>query len=240
MKKLKVFFAWLTLGILVSCGSTKNGIQENMETETFWINSTKVDCVGVGPMTCLQIQKSDVILYKAWQNFYTKIEGFEYEPGYIYKVKVAVENLDPKTVPVDASTKRYKLIEVLEKKADPRLLINDIWVLTQIEGKDITISDERERPRLEIQVAKHRIAGKGVCNQMMGEIEDLTTKTIKFGAIGMTRKMCINNMPLEDQYAKLMGEVAEYTVEEGNLVLRRIGANENSAGTEILRFKKVD
>ncbi len=240
MKNLKVFFAWLTLGILVSCGSTKSGIQENMETETFWINSAKVDCVGVSPMTCLQIQKSNVIVYKAWQNFYTKIEGFEYEPGYIYRVKVAVESLNPKTVPADASAKRYELIEVLEKEADPRLLINDIWVLTQIEGKNIAISDERERPRLEIQVTKRRITGKGVCNQMMGDIEDLTTKKIKFGAIGMTRKMCLNNISLEDQYGKLMGEVAEYTIEEGTLVLRRIGVNEGLPGTEILRFKKID
>lgn len=235
MKNLKIIFAGLILGFIISCGTTKSENQDNMETETLWMNSTKVDCMGVGPMTCYQIQRGDYILFGAWEYFYDKIEGFEYEPGYIYRLKVAVENLDPSTVPADASTKRYKLIEILKKEVDKRLLINDVWALTQIKGKDITVSDEKERPQLEINVAERRIAGKAVCNRTMGMIEDLTTTRIKFGPIGVTRKMCLNNMELENQYTKIIAETEEYTLEGGGqLVLKDVG------GKEILRFKKVD
>ncbi|APD07445.1 hypothetical protein UJ101_01938 [Flavobacteriaceae bacterium UJ101] len=234
MKILNVFFALVTVGILASCSSTQKVTQKDMKTETFWINSAKVDCVGVGPMSCMQVQKGDYILFGNWQNFYDQIEGFDYEPGYIYKLKVEVEDLDPRMVPADASSKRYKLVEVLRKEADQKAQVNDIWVLAQIEGKDITISDEKERPRLEINLAQRKIMGKGVCNRMFGELKNLTAEKIEFGAIGTTRMMCINNMELEDQYTKTIGNTAQYAIEEGQLILK------DDTGKEILRFKKVD
>ncbi len=234
MKIFNVFFALVTISILTSCSSTQKVTQENMKTEIFWINSAKVDCVGVGPMSCMQIQKGDYILFGNWQNFYSQIEGFEYQPGYIYKLKVAVEDLDPRTVPADASSKRYKLVEILRKEADQKAQVNDSWMLTNIEGKRISISNERERPQLEINIKERKIMGKGVCNRLFGALKNLTAKKIEFGAIGVTRKMCMNNMQLEDQYTKTLGNTAQYAIEAGQLILK------DATGKEILRFKKTD
>ncbi|MFV0530521.1 MAG: DUF4377 domain-containing protein [Flavobacteriales bacterium] len=205
-----------------------------MKTEIFWINSTKVNCVGVGPMSCMQIQKGDYMLFGNWKNFYSKIEGFEYQPGYIYKLKVAVEDLDPKNIPADTSSKRYKLIEVLKKEADKKAQVNNTWKLIQIDGKDISVSDEKGRPQLEINLTQRKITGKGVCNNMLGELKNLTAEKIEFGAIGVTRKMCIHNMDLEDQYTKTLGNTAQYTIKKDQLILK------DNTGKEILRFKKAD
>ncbi|MFV0237024.1 MAG: DUF4377 domain-containing protein [Flavobacteriales bacterium] len=234
MKIFNVFFVLVTISILASCNSTQKGVQETMKTEIFWVNSAKVDCVGVGPMSCMQIQKSDYMTFGGWKNFYSQIEGFKYQPGYLYKLKVSVEDLDPKTLPADVSSKRYKLVEVLRKEADPKAQAHDIWLLTEIEGKAISISEEKERPRLEINSVERKIMGKGVCNRVVGELKNLTAEKIEFGGIGVTRKMCIKNMQLEDQYTKVLGKTARYSIEKGQLILK------NDAGKEILRFKKVD
>ena len=35
------------------------GCSKNVKTEIFYINSFKKDCVGVGPMSCLQIKTTE-------------------------------------------------------------------------------------------------------------------------------------------------------------------------------------
>jgi len=37
--------------------------------------------------------------------------------------------------PADASSKRYTLVQVLDKQPDNKLRLNDIWVLETIQGK---------------------------------------------------------------------------------------------------------
>jgi hypothetical protein len=45
--------------------------------------------------------------------FYDAIAGFEYEPGFIYKLLVSKKDIDNPLI--DASSVRYKLIEVYRK-----------------------------------------------------------------------------------------------------------------------------
>jgi len=52
------------------------------------VNSYKVDCTGVRPMQCLLIQEGENMVEGEWQNFYAQIDGFDYEPGFIYKLRV--------------------------------------------------------------------------------------------------------------------------------------------------------
>jgi hypothetical protein len=99
--------------LLASCEGAKS---EDVDTYTYWVNSSRVPCMGVAPMECLQIRKGDD---PAWQLFYSDIEGFEYEPGYLYRLRVREEKRDPESVPADASSIRFVLVEVVEKKPDP-------------------------------------------------------------------------------------------------------------------------
>jgi len=80
------------------------------QTEVLLVNSALVDCVGVGPMKCMQVRRS---AQQPWELFYTGIEGFTFEPGYQYRLKVRVTPVE--NVPADASSLRYTLIEQLEK-----------------------------------------------------------------------------------------------------------------------------
>ncbi|MBL0627960.1 DUF4377 domain-containing protein [Aeromonas jandaei] len=80
--------------------------------ETLYINSQLVDCVGVGPMQCMQVRSDE---QQPWTLFYQNIEGFQFEPGYQYQLTVSKEQLT--NVPADAPSLRYQLIKVVSKVA---------------------------------------------------------------------------------------------------------------------------
>lgn len=223
------FYLLLSLITFTAC-TTSTKIME----ETIWVNSYKTDCVGVGPMKCLLVQKGGEIEEDKWTNFYDQIEGFDYIPGYVYQLKIAVEDLDTVTLPADASSKKYKLLKILSKNADLKLKLTDIWVLTQIRKEDISLKNEKERPRLEIKVSDKKIMGKAVCNRFNGQIDKVSETVLEIGNnIASTRMMCLN-MDLESEFLTLLPETKTYAISKNQLILK------NAEGAEILRFQKTD
>ncbi|HIF9063766.1 DUF4377 domain-containing protein [Photobacterium damselae] len=100
-----VFFSVLfALFFLVSCSSDRQS-----KTMEVTVGPQKTDCFGITPMKCLVVNE---------QLFYDSIDGFDFEPGYAYRLKIertlAYPNGD---VPADASIYHYKLIKILEKSA---------------------------------------------------------------------------------------------------------------------------
>lgn len=77
---------------------------------TLYVNSQKVECVGVGPQQCLQVRRSED---QSWSFFYDEIVGFTFEPGFVYTLIVREENVE--NPPADASSKRFILQEVVSK-----------------------------------------------------------------------------------------------------------------------------
>jgi hypothetical protein len=88
-------------------------VETNM-VEDLYINSELVDCEGVAPQQCMQVRTSPD---SDWELFYGQVEGFMFEPGYTYKLRVRVTPAE--SAPADASTLRYVLIEVEEKRSTP-------------------------------------------------------------------------------------------------------------------------
>ncbi len=230
-------FVILSLGLMLmsACASQKSGSRSgNTNGSIFWINSTKVDCMGAGPMKCIQIQRGEVIDEEDWELFYSRIEGFEFEPGYRYKLLIKTDTLPKEQVPADGSSIRYTLLEVLEKALDSRLRLHDIWALMHINGEAIQEPIEgMKRPRLEIQVAAMKAMGTDGCNGFNGGIQTLTESALVFGPLASTMMMC-RDMSVADPFNRAMREVKTYQLEGLELILM----NEDSQ--EILRFRKVD
>jgi hypothetical protein len=115
-------FALLVL-LLTACDAGKNSTIEpstpGVEVMTMWVNSKKVDCTGVMPMQCMQVQYGKDIDPKGWKNFYDPIEGFTYEEGYVYYLEVekSERKFPGGQVPADASKFQYKLRKQMSKKA---------------------------------------------------------------------------------------------------------------------------
>jgi hypothetical protein len=74
------------------------------------IASQRVPCVGVGPQACFLVRQHPDT---AWNLFYDGIEGFDFEPGFEYTVRVAIRHVD--NPPADGSSLAYRLLAILRK-----------------------------------------------------------------------------------------------------------------------------
>lgn len=108
MSKSLIFFSLLFGIFLYSCGTT-----ERMTNKIIYLGSETKTCdAGVIKKECYQVKWTKN--QEDWEYFYNEIQGFEYEEGYFYTLKVKVERID--NPPADASSLRYHLIKELEKK----------------------------------------------------------------------------------------------------------------------------
>ena len=81
---------------------------EGHMTKKLYINSIRVDCVGVGPQKCMQVKENP---RDDWRLFYGNIENFTYEEGYMYEIIVDVSDVE--NPPADSSSKKYTLVKIL-------------------------------------------------------------------------------------------------------------------------------
>ena len=117
------------------------------EEKTIFIGPEKVECVGVGPMECYQVKEDP---NAEWQFFYDEIEGFEWEPGYTYEIRVAIHQVE--NPPADASSLRYELIEIIDKVETPVIP----------ENLEAYISIEKPKADAELDASKPiRVSGMG-------------------------------------------------------------------------------
>ncbi len=227
---MKQYFILAIMFTLFSCASNKANQPGN---SIYWVNSSKVQCSGVGNMQCLKVQKGESINPESWESFHSNIEGFEFEPGYIYKLIVHEEKLKKEDVPADASSIKYTLVKVLEKKQDIRLQINDIWILTSLEGEEIQPSQKGKTPRVEFNVAKMKVMGNDGCNNFTGSIKKLDGEAIQFGPLAGTRKFC-PDMAVPDKFNVMLNKATGYKIKNMHLTLFDV------SGKELMSFKKID
>jgi hypothetical protein len=97
-----------TASLVGACSSSDSGSEA--EVVRMWIGPELADCVGVGPMTCMQVSYSED---GETQLFYDSIEGFEYVEGTSYVIDVEVTDVE--NPPADASSKKYTLVEVISE-----------------------------------------------------------------------------------------------------------------------------
>ncbi|MGD1892701.1 MAG: DUF4377 domain-containing protein [Cyclobacteriaceae bacterium] len=208
-------------------------IELNEGESVLWVNSLRVPCTGVAPQRCLQVQKRDSLDDTAWEYFYDTIEGFDFQGGYVYQLVVKEEQLPSEEVPADDPSIRYTLVKVLDKQNDPRLVLNDIWMLESLEGQPIDTTQLIKHPYLEIHLADQRVMGHDGCNQFNGGIELANDQKLVFGVLASTRKMC-QQMEVPDKFSRLIGATSTYSLEDN--VLRLYDEQQN----ELMTLGKTD
>lgn len=109
LKLLSIILPMASMLVMTQCKPMQN-LGSAADEKTFIIASQTVDCTGVAPMKCLQIKEKES---DSWGNFYSNIEGFTYEPGFEYVLKVKTEKLT--NVPADASSIKYTLVKQVSK-----------------------------------------------------------------------------------------------------------------------------
>lgn len=236
LKKQPMKFILACFIAAIALNTCENDSTDKTAETILFVNSAKVDCTGVGEMKCLQTQESEMLSPNDWKNFYGNIEGFEYEPGYIYKISVKKEKLDPATVPADASSIKYSLVEVLEKNIDEKMRLNDIWALKAIDGEMIDateLSGMQKQPVLEINIIEMKIFGNDGCNSMFGNLESLDDKNIAFGPMGGTKMAC-PNMEFSSKYTTALSKTKTYKLDGLQLFFC------DDEGNEVLKYQKAE
>lgn len=98
--------------VLAACAST------SQNQVLLKVASAQVDCIGVAPQKCLLVQEVEdvqTVVNPDWAFFYSNIEGFDYEPGYEYTLRIDKVHRDQ--VAADQSSIIYRLVDVVDKKA---------------------------------------------------------------------------------------------------------------------------
>ncbi|GAB5475671.1 MAG: hypothetical protein Mars2KO_37700 [Maribacter sp.] len=113
-----------------------------------------------------------------------------------------------------------------------KILINEVWALTEMLGTPI--SDEMEkRPQLEFNSKASSFSGNNGCNQIMGNLKELTNTDVQFGMINETRMAC-KEMKLSSTFLSQLRETRHYKIADLNLTLT------DSNGKVLLLFKKME
>lgn len=84
------------------------------EGQLLYVNSVWIECEGEGPQRCLQVKSQEDA---EWELHYSTIEGFTFEEGQRYVLRVeSVENDAP---PAGGSSRHWRLLEIVSKTPAP-------------------------------------------------------------------------------------------------------------------------
>ncbi|MBG3131001.1 DUF4377 domain-containing protein [Proteus columbae] len=113
---MKKFIAIPLFLLLAGCNDATSTESANTTSstgtiKTLLVDSQLYDCVGVAPMKCMKVKELPA---GEWSLFYQNIDGFEYKAGTEYTLKVNVTDIP--NPPADASSVKYTLVEVVDKK----------------------------------------------------------------------------------------------------------------------------
>ncbi|WP_036129404.1 META domain-containing protein [Marinobacter nitratireducens] len=111
--------------------------------------------------------------------------------------------------------------------------LHDIWVLETMNGKELELRSERQRPRMEINLQEMKVSGFNGCNNYLGPIEDVGFGDIEFGPVAVTRRFC-TDMVVPDRFNKNLSSVESYSLQELKLTFY------DGEGNELFSFQKTD
>jgi hypothetical protein len=127
---LIIFIALLTL----SC------TDEQVDIANMRINHFKPSAVALGPTLAFMSQEGTEIGTDEWKFLYSEIEGFEYEWGYVYDLKVRKEQIE--NPPQDGSSVRYVLEELISKRRVAEGASFNITLKSETKGiQDLLVMD---------------------------------------------------------------------------------------------------
>lgn len=194
--------------------------------QTLIVAAQTSECVGVGPQECLQVKQADS---ERFELFYDAIEGFDYQPGYEYRIEVSITPVA--NPPADASSRHYRLVKVISKIAADRSLEGTVWLLRHIAD----VPPLPEDARITLQLENGQISGNSGCNRYRGSFEmDGEKLQIAPGSGGLatTLMACPDEMmQAERHYVGALAQVSNFQLNGDQLLL-------NSAEQQpLLRFQ---
>jgi heat shock protein HslJ len=209
----------LTAFLSAACGTTRDAVTSTdtpsatagSVLKTLQVAPSRVECTGVAPQLCLQVRESSDA---AWTLLYEEIAGFEYEPGYLYEIRVKEEAVA--NPPADASAIRRTLVSILSKTAAPVALAGPTWRLVSLEGRAVLAGTRVTA----VFGDDSRVSGSAGCNGYFGRAA-VTDGQLAVGLLGATRMYCNADglMAQEGAYLSALEKATAYRIVGGQLQL---------------------
>jgi heat shock protein HslJ len=92
------------------------------------------------------------------------------------------------------------------------------WTLVSIEQQPLDSATIQRLPTLELVSAESRASGFAGCNRFAGSYT-LSSGSLEFGPLALTRMACPSGMDLENRFAAVLGRVRSYRMNGERLVL---------------------
>lgn len=124
-------------------------------------------------------------------------------------------------------------IQKTDRQVDPKLRLNDIWVLETLEGEKIELAQLQKNPYLEFNLAEQRVIGHDGCNSLSGSIRQVDSTLLLLNPVATTRMMCLD-MKIPNQFGRLLSRVKNYKIEDKILYIY------DEQASEIMTFGKTD
>lgn len=209
-----IVYLILTILLLTACtGQTATPPAENNGQESLYVAPFWKICEGNSTSLCLQVRETTTA---EWTLLESPIKGFDFEPGYSYKILVQQESGD--NLESDATAIGLSLVEVESKTAVemPKIDLNGTkWVLVSNSGNapladhEITMEFQEEG----------RLGGTGGCNSYGG---DYALQGVSFVPGMMVSTMMACDEPImshESAYLSALQSMQYFQQDSGQLLL---------------------
>lgn len=110
MRLFSLILIVFTLGLSGCGGSGKSEVNAQVKTQEIVIDHRKYECKGEGTYLCMPSRSPED---KEWTSGHIAIDGFDYEWGYTYTLRVRKLELDPL---LQDDLIYYELVEILNKE----------------------------------------------------------------------------------------------------------------------------
>lgn len=196
------------------------------DEKTFFV----ADHLGSCEEFCLLVREQEK---DKWKKLSDKIEGFDYEIGYEYQIKVQVEKNKEKK-----SGFQFTLIEVLSKTKKEQIANLNIdkseWIVSQIEGFE---NKTDKFPNFTIK--KGNIQGNSGCNSFGGSFQTDQKGMFKVGMLRMTKMYCELFMDLEKAFTAALSKASSYKMDGNTLKVLDINGNTLFIASQKINTKKI-
>jgi heat shock protein HslJ len=219
-KRLAITLLALAAVTVAACAPFGAGPRQ----KTVYVGPYQVECAGVGPQQCLLVKEDP---NAEWTFFYDRIEGFEYEPGYEYELRVMEEKIA--NPPADASAIRWTLLEVVKKT---RSLEGTTWVLEAYLNSEGVLVSPLVDSEATATFANGQVGGNASCNTYFGNYRFHSDNRLSVEVMGMTEMYCFPEelMAQEQDFLAALDDAGAYVMAEDKLQI------EDVSGQEILVF----
>lgn len=208
MRKFKLLALFLMLSTLTFA----------QKTIRMQVKESKVPCQGVVAMQCLQVK---VDKEKDYTYFYDTIEGFDYQPGYVYDLKVV--RTKRVNIPADASAYSYTLKKIVKKTAVKQSskidqvkkeFENQKMILTRMNGKNVDNGSIYGT----LDTSSNTFYGKSGCNNFNTGFELKGQDIHIHEGMGTLMACDEKSMALENEFLTALRHKQYKIVQSGNTV----------------------